>query len=56
MLKKSGLILVDHRATLFVPGELGPFHKLNPLFERMFQWYPACEFGIRQLYEARKPT
>ena len=54
MLKKAGLALVDHRSTLFVPEELGPVHRLNPLFEWAFQWFPASELGIRQLYEARK--
>jgi len=54
MLRNAGLTLVDHRSTLFVPEELGPVHGLNPLFERAFQWFPAGELGIRQLYEARK--
>ena len=54
MLRNAGLTLIDHRSTLFVPEELGPVHGLNPLFERAFQWFPAGELGIRQLYEARK--
>lgn len=54
MLREAGLTLVDHRSTLFVPEELGVIHKLNPFFEKMFQWFPASELGLRQLFEARK--
>jgi SAM-dependent methyltransferase len=56
MLRRAGLRLVRHRATLFVPFELGAaVGWLNALCEKLFQWFPATELGIRQLYEARKP-
>ena len=54
MLREAGFSLIDHQATLFLPEELGAVHRLNRLFEKLFQWFPANEFGIRQLYEARK--
>ncbi|MFP4056841.1 MAG: class I SAM-dependent methyltransferase [Candidatus Brocadiia bacterium] len=57
MLRRAGFRLVVHRATLFVPAELGGvLGRLNGLCERLLQWFPANELGIRQLYEARKPT
>jgi SAM-dependent methyltransferase len=54
MLKRAGFTLIHHRATLFIPEELPVIRGLNPLLERCFQWFPASELGIRQLYEARK--
>ena len=54
MLREAGMRLVGHRSTLFIPEELGVIHRLDPLLEKLFQWFPASEFGIRQLYEARK--
>jgi predicted SAM-dependent methyltransferase len=54
MLGEAGFTLVSHRATLFVPEELGALRKINPLLERILQWFPASELGLRQLYDARK--
>lgn len=55
MLREAGFALALHRATLFVPLELGRlFAPLNRACEWACQWFPACEFGIRQLYDARK--
>lgn len=55
MLRAAGFRLEYHRATIFVPEELGPAtRKLNTLCEKYLQWFPASEFGIRQLYEAYK--
>ena len=57
MLKDAGFALAEHRATLFIPPELGRWlDGLNRLCERMCQWFPVCEFGVRQLYEAYKPN
>ncbi len=55
MLKNAGFTLIDHRATLFLPIESGTINKLNGFFERIFQWFPVNELGIRQIYEARVP-
>lgn len=56
MMREAGLELRRHKATLFVPLELGRlFRPLNRACEWAFQWFPLNEFGIRQLYEARKP-
>jgi len=56
MLKRTGFELVAHRATLFIPGELGAaMQKLNRVCEWLFQWFPINELGIRQLFDARKP-
>lgn len=52
----AGLELVSHRATLFYPLEQGALgRRINHWFEPKLQWFPACELGIRQLYEAKKP-
>lgn len=52
----AGLELVSHRATLFWPLEQGALgRRINGCLEPWLQWFPACELGIRQLYEARKP-
>jgi SAM-dependent methyltransferase len=56
MLRNAGFTVVHHRATLFIPEELTVIRRLNPLFEKCFQWFPASELGIRQLYDARKPA
>ena len=52
MLKIAGFGLIKHRATVFVPKELGALHKLDGFLEKYFQWFPANELGIRQIYEA----
>jgi SAM-dependent methyltransferase len=54
MMSKAGFKLSYHKSTLFVPLELGVISGLNGLFEKIFQWHPIDEFGIRQLYEAHK--
>lgn len=55
MLANAGFRLINHQATLFLPRELGAIsYKLNTLCEKIFQWFPANELGIRQLYEAYK--
>lgn len=54
-IERVGLELVSHRATLFWPLEQGSLgRRINHWFEPKLQWFPACEFGIRQLYEAKK--
>lgn len=53
----AGLELVSHRATLFWPLEQGALgRRINSCLEPWLQWFPACELGIRQLYEARKTS
>ncbi len=52
MLAKSGFLLHKHKSTLFIPEELGAIAKLNNFMENYCQWYPASEFGLRQLYIA----
>lgn len=52
MLKKSGFSNTYCYATLFIAKEIN--EQLNDLFERVLQWFPISEFGIRQLYEAWK--
>jgi len=55
MLKTSGFKLQKHKSTLFIPSELGNWTTvLNSFCEKMFQWFPANEFGLRQLYIAQK--
>jgi len=55
MLRIAGFGLIKHRATVFVPKELGVLHKLDGFLEKYFQWFPVNELGIRQIYEARVP-
>jgi SAM-dependent methyltransferase len=53
MLRAAGFVVAYHRATLFMPPELGAWSRpLDRLSERLFQWWPLWEFGLRQLYEA----
>jgi len=54
MLKNVGFQLVYHKSTLFLPFGINIMNKLNKTCEKIFQWYPANEFGIRQIYEVRK--
>lgn len=56
MIQRAGLKLMYHKATMFWPLEQGALsRRINHCLEFWFQWSPACELGIRQLYEARKP-
>ena len=55
MLSAAGFRLAAHRATLFIPEELGGMiYKLNTFFETILQWFPLNELGLRQLYKAYK--
>jgi ubiquinone/menaquinone biosynthesis C-methylase UbiE len=55
MLSNAGFTNIAHEATLFIPLCSRFFSRLNAILENIFQWSPANELGIRQLYEARKP-
>lgn len=54
MLKQVGFRLISHKATLFLPVQHKSFFQINSFCEKIFQWYPVNEFGIRQLYKAVK--
>jgi hypothetical protein len=54
MLNDAGFKLNYHKSTLFIPEELGKIGKINFIFEKIFQWFPVNELGLRQLYIAQK--
>ena len=54
MLAEVGFELIEHKGTLFLPAKNPLLSVCNKMLEKMLQWFPANEFGIRQLYEARK--